>query len=315
MFVLSMALMVACGTEGDNDAENGVQNNQNEFENGDAFPKTVTDDGGYEVTIEDEPQSVVSLIPSITEMLFALDLGDRVVGVSDFCDYPTEALEKEKLGGQEINVELLLSLNPDVAFFTENHDANIPEVLDQIRDAGITVVVVNTSATQFEDIYTAIGLIGQVTSTSEQADELVAELQAQLEQILNKVENVTDPKRVWIEVNPAPDIFTAGNGTFMHTMLETVGAINAAEDHEGWVQLSEEEIVSLHPDVILITYGHYFDDSIEGVLNRAGWGEIPAIANDDVYELNSDEVERPGPRIMDGVEILAQAIYPELFDE
>ena len=127
--------------------------------------------------------------------------------------------------------------------------------------------------------------------------------------------SVTDKKKVWVEVSPAPDIFTTGKNTFMHEMLESIQATNAAEDQDGWVKMTEEEIVKLNPDVIITTYGYYVEDPKAEVLAREGWAEVPAVKNGNVFDVDSDTVTRPGPRLIEGVETLAELIYPEIFKQ
>ena len=134
-----------------------------------------------------------------------------------------------------------------------------------------------------------------------------------MEIIKEKAKTITEPKKVWIEVSPAPDIFTTGKGTFLNEMLETIHAENVASDQEGWVKFTEEQIVNLMPEVIITTYGYYVDNPAAGVLKREGWQEVPAVLNNKVFDIDNDTVTRPGPRLIDGVETLAELIYPEIF--
>ncbi|MEX2416732.1 MAG: ABC transporter substrate-binding protein [Paenibacillaceae bacterium] len=276
------------------------------------FPITVMDGTGQEVTIEKLPQSIVSLQASHTEISFALGLGDQIVGVSDYCNYPEEALTKDKVGAQDMDVEKILSMMPDLALVTDYHYKSHAGVLDQLKEAGIKVIVIN-GPTSFDQTYTTIQLIGGVTGTIVKADQIVLDMQQRLAQVIKKAEQVTDVANVWVEVSPAPDIYTTGSGTFMHEMLEAIGATNAAGHLVGWNKLTEEEIVILMPDVIVTTYGYYVDKPEEGVYSRAGWAEVPAIKNKRVYDVDSDTVTRPGPRLIDGVELLGQIIYPDVF--
>lgn len=276
------------------------------------FPITIIDGSGQEITIEERPQSIVSLQASYTEISFALGLGEQIVGVSDYCNYPEEALEKEKVGARNMDVEKILEMMPDLVLVTDYHYKNHAVILDQLKEIGINVIVIN-SAASFEHTYTTIQLIGGVTGTITQADEMVQDMQQRLAQLIKKAEQVTVAATVWVEVSPAPDIFTTGSGTFMHEMLEAIGAINAAGHLEGWNKLTEEEIVVLMPDVIVTTYGYYVDNPEEGVYSRAGWAEVPAIKNKRVYDVDSDTVTRPGPRLIDGVEQLGKIIYPDVF--
>ncbi len=138
-------------------------------------------------------------------------------------------------------------------------------------------------------------------------------MKQKLAEVKEKAQAVQEKKKVWVEVSPSPDIFTTGKGTFMNEMLETINAINAAGEQDGWVKFTEEEIVALNPEVIITTYGYYVENPAQGVLSRAGWTEVPAIKNEQVFDVDSDTVTRPGPRLIDGIEMLGKLIYPEIF--
>lgn len=324
MLLCLALLLAACGGNPDATGENNgalpQEQSGGQTESGDAgeagqeeagYPVTLTDGAGLEVVIDEQPQTLVTLTPSITESAFALGLGEQIVGVSDFCNFPEEAQQKERLGGQTINVEKLLELAPDVAFVTNHHHENHPEVLEQLRQVGINVVVVKSSANNFEDVYSSIRLISEVTQTKEKAEEMIASMQAQLQEIKDKAAEIAEPKKVWVEVFDG--LHTSGKNTFMHEMLEAINAVNVAQDVEGWTQLTEEQVVTLAPDVIITTYGNFDEGLVDKVLQRAGWSEVPAIANKQVFDVDNDLVVRPGPQMMDGVELLAKTVYPEVF--
>jgi iron complex transport system substrate-binding protein len=318
VLLLSMAMIVGCGTQEQNTqdesiVEEEVAQEEVDKESGQQFPITITDDAGREVTIDDKPETIVSIQASNTEIAFALGLGDKIVGVSDYCNYPPEALEKEKVGAQDINVELVLTLLPDIALVTDYHYNTHPETLQKFEEAGINVIVVG-SASSFKDVYNNIEMIGKATGSETEAKEIISDMKQRFSAIKEKAaEAITDKKKVWVEVSPAPDIYTTGKNTFMHEMLESIQAINAAEEHEGWVKLTEEEIVQLNPDVIITTYGYYVENPKDQVLAREGWAEVPAVKNEHVFDVNNDTVTRPGPRLIEGVETLAELIYPEVF--
>lgn len=319
VLLLSMAIIVGCGTQEQNNQDKAVatqndKTNKEERDDGVQFPVTITDDANRKVTIEEEPESIVSIQTSNTEIAFALGLGDKIIGVSDYDNYPPEVEEIEKVGAQDIKSELVLTLLPDIALVTDYHYKTHPETLKQFEEAGIDVVVVG-SAVSFEDVYSNIEMIGTATGSKSEAEEVISDMKERFQAIKDKAAAIKDKKKVWVEVSPAPDIFTTGQNTFMHEMLETIQATNAAKDQEGWVKMTEEEIVKLNPDVIITTYGYYVDNPTVGVLNREGWTEVPAVKNKDVFDVDSDTVTRPGPRLIEGVETLAELIYPEIFKQ
>lgn len=318
-FILIVGIFTGCGSTSEqtngnvNDAVIDESTSGEEQSQSSAFPITITDDSGQEITIEKEPESIISMQPSNTEIAYALGLGDKMIGVSDYCNYPVETADVEKVGGQDMNAEMILTLMPDVIFVTDYHHQNHDAILQQYEEAGISVIVIG-SESSFADVYETIQMIGKATGTTVEAEKLVADMKERLLAVEEKAKQVTEKKKVWVEVSPAPDIFTTGQGTFMHEMLESIQAENAAGNQEGWVKLTEEEIVQLNPDVIITTYGYYVDNPKEGVMARSGWGEVPAIKDGNVHDVDSDTVTRPGPRLIEGVEHLAKLIYPEIFE-
>jgi iron complex transport system substrate-binding protein len=309
--ILLMAFLIGCSGEKQNETANKETNKSSQQEKN-SFPVTVVDGTGKEVVIDKEPKTIVSLVPSNTEISFALGLGDKMVGVSSYDNYPKEVEKIEKVGNQDMNVEKILSMQPDLALVTPFHHENNSDILDQYKKAGINVIVVN-DAESFEDVYKTITLIGTATGKKDKAEELISEMKQRLEAVKEKAAAVKEKKKVWVEVSPSPDIFTTGKGTFMNEMLESINAINVAGDQKGWVKFTEEEIVDLKPEVIITTYGYYIENPTQEVLKRAGWSEVPAFKNEQVFDVDNDTVTRPGPRLIDGIETLGKLIYPETF--
>ena len=278
------------------------------------FPVTLTDAVGEEVVIEEEPEAIVSMIPSNTEISYELGLGDKMVGLSDFDNYPEETAEVEKIGGQEFNVEKIISLQPDVVLAHESGLGVGEEGLQQLRDAGLTVFVVS-NAESFEEVYETITIIGQASGAVEEADALVSEMEVQVAEIEELAATVEEPKSVFIEVGSDPEIYTTGTGTFMHEMLTMINAENVAGDQEGWVSLDPEAIVAADPEVIITTEGGYIENAVELIKSRSGFSEVTAVKEDAVYVLDSDKVTRSGPRLTEGLQELAETVYPEVFSE
>ncbi|MFC4184060.1 ABC transporter substrate-binding protein [Saccharococcus thermophilus] len=274
-----------------------------------AFPVTVKDGLGEEVTIKSRPQKIVSLIPSNTEIAYALGLGDKIVGVSDFDNYPEDVKKKAKIGGMEFNVEKVISLKPDLVLAHASSVHSSKDGIQQLKDAGITVLVVN-DAKSFADVYHSIELVGKATGTADKAQEIINNMKTKLEEIKEKAKQIKPEEqvKVWVEVSPPPQIYTAGKGTFMDEMLQTISAKNVAGGLEGWPMVTEEKAVAYKPDVIITTYG-----GAKQVLGRAAWKDVPAVKNKRVYDVNTDLVSRPGPRLVEGVEELAKVIYPKIF--
>lgn len=309
---LAAILLTACGQE-----EHGEDHASPETEAGQEtaqFPMTVKDVTDNEITLEEAPKAIVSMIPSNTEILYALGLDEEIVGVSDFDNYPEEAASKEKIGGMEFNVEKIISLNPDLVLAHESALGTWDPGLKQLRDAGITVYTVS-NAESFDSTYETIEDIGKLTDKSEEASQIVEEMKTTVQDVQDKVATVDTKKNVLVEISPEPEIYSPAGKTMMNEMLNLINAENLVGDLEGWIKLDPEEIVKRNPDVIITTYGAYTPDSTNVVLNRNGFADVTAVKNKAVVDVDADVTGRMGPRLADGLEVLAKAIYPEAFGE
>ncbi|MGP4060395.1 helical backbone metal receptor [Halobacillus sp. H74] len=321
---LVIGLLAGCASGGNEEAsstsDNSHEKKEEQTNSGEetdtSYPLTVTDALDHEVTFKEEPEKIISTIPSNGEILFTLGLAEEVVGVSDFANYPDEVTEKEKIGGQDLNVEKILSLKPDLVLAHASGAHNSEQALKQLRNTGVKVFVVQ-DATSFDAVYESIQTIGSITGTSDKAEEIVTGMKEDLEVIKEKASGIAeeDKKNVFIEVAPAPEIYSGGKGTFLNEMLQAINADNVVGDQEGWFKMNNEAIVELQPEVIITTYGYYTENPKEKVLSRDGWGSVPAVEKEQVYDVHSDLVTRPGPRLVKGVRELGEAIYPEVFSE
>jgi iron complex transport system substrate-binding protein len=311
ILLLTIGALAACGEQKEPVKDVGNSSTEQKGEET-AFPVTIKDALDNEVTIEEKPEKIVSVIPSNTEIAFALGLGNEVVGVSNYDNYPEEVASKEKIGDMELNIEKIISLQPNLVLAHESTADNGKEGLQQLRDAGIAVLIIN-DALNFEQVYETINTIGKATGETKAAEELIEGMQDKLAEIKAKAGEIKEKKKVFVEVSPAPDVFTTGKNTFMDEMINVVNAENIANDQEGWVKMDQESIIDRNPDVIITTYGFYTENATELLLSRQGWENVNAIKNKQVIDVDSDTVTRSGPRIVEGVEELAKAVYPEVF--
>ncbi len=311
VMLLTVGMIVGCGDT----SNEGKEKQQTNHAQHDAFPITIKDATGEKVTIEEKPEKIVTLIPSNTEVVFALGLGDKVVGVSDNDNYPEETKDIEKVGGMEMNTELIVSMKPDLVLAHASSAHNSNEGLQQLKDAGIDVLVVN-DAQSFKAVYESIDMIGQATGEHEKSKQIIADMKTKLKAISEKAKSIKeeDRKNVLVEVSPSPEIYTPGKNTFMNEMLTMIAADNAAADLDGWAKINEESMIAANPDVIITTYGNYTKDPVSDVTGRKGWQDVKAVKNVQVFDVNSDLVTRSGPRLIEGVEELAKSIYPNVFE-
>lgn len=276
------------------------------------YPLTVTDASGTEVTIEMEPERVVSASPSETEILFALGLGDKLVGVSDYDDYPEEALEKEKVGGVvDPNEEAILALEPD---FVIGGISMSDDVVQKLRD--LELPMYKNDASSLDEIMDNILQIGLIMNAQEEAKELVADMQTDIDEVREAVKDVSeeDKKTVYVEFAPG---WTVGSGEFLDELITLAGGVNAAGDVEGWNEVNEEKIIEVNPDVII-----YAKDAVDFeteeplkdlIQQRGGWEKMTAIQEDRLVPIEENIVSRIGPRVTEALKQFAEAIYPELY--
>ena len=273
---------------------------------------TVVDDFGREVLIPHEPKRIVSTAPSITETLFALGLGDRVVGVTRYCNYPPEVLEK--IGKGEITViggytdpslEKILELEPDLVI---GHNLLKPEFVEKIEDAGIPIVVVKTSET-IQGVYDDIKLIGKACWADDAASKLVEKLKSEIafwEERVEGVERVDVAEIAW--VNP---LWVAGNGTYIHDIIEHAGGRNVFADKNWWASVSDEELVAKDPEYIIVPYRHGQELIYDGIMKMKEEGLI----HGEIIPIDPDIISRPGPRVALLFEIVVKALHPEVWSE
>lgn len=272
-------------------------------------PYSVTDDAGNEVTFDKVPKTVISLQPSNTEILFALGAGEKVVGVTDVDNYPAEAANIESVSDlMNINMEKIIALNPDVVIaYTISDEAT----LQPLKDAGIPIFVIATAAT-FEDVYGDIQQLAEVMDAKEKGNEIVDTIKTQIAAVAKKTATIHEKTSVYLEIQPAPEIYTVGKNTFQQEIFEKADVTNVFEDQEGWIKVSEEEVIKRNPAVITTTAG-FIEKPEQEIKSRTGWDQLTAVKEDKVYYLNEDVMSRPGPRIGEAVELVAKTVYPDLF--
>jgi len=271
------------------------------------FPIAVTDDTGTLVAIAAEPQRIISLAPSHTEILYALGLGDRLVGVTAYCNHPPEATSLPHVGGfSDVDFERAVGLSPDLVFASTIH---IAEVVPRLQALGITVFVIHPPTVTA--VLDAILTVGMVTGRTIPAATLVAGLQARIDAVLGAIDGATPPTVFW---ELGPDLYTAGPGSFVDDLIRLAGGANIAADAlSQWPQLSVEAIVIADPEIVVLA-DHNYGETADRVAARPGWAEIAAVAAGRVVELTDDDIfSRPGPRIVDALEFLARQFHPDRF--
>ena len=279
------------------------------------FPLTVTDQAGRLVTIEKIPEKIISLAPSNTEIVFALGLGDRVVAVTEFCNYPEAALDKPKItGGVYPDIEQIVNLKPDLILAVETHMA---EVIPALERFGLTVVVVKTQTETLDEVLETITLVGRYTGKTDEASQLVTEMRNRIKAITDKIDNLPESQRPRVlYIGWHDPIIINAPGTLGHALIEKAGGINIFQDLTGFPMISLEEIIQANPQVIVADiFGEGVDMPYQFALTDPRLEGVDARINGRVYGVITDLTGRPGPRIVEGLEMLAGMIHPEIFPE
>jgi iron complex transport system substrate-binding protein len=276
------------------------------------FPLTLTDDAGASVSIESEPQRIVSLAPSNTEIVCALGACDRVIGVTDADDYPAEVAEiPDVIVAAQVDTEAVVAAEPDLVLAAGN-ELTPSTVIAQLTDLGLTVVTLYPET--LDEVYADIELVGRALGAEAAAADVVADMQQRASEVQETVAG-TDAPRTFYEVGVFEGtIYTAGDGSFIADLIELAGGEPVTGDATGTIAL--EALVAADPELIVLGDATY-DPSItpDAVAQRPGWAEMTAVGEGRVIVFTDDLIAtRPGPRIVDGLEALARAIHPEAFD-
>jgi iron complex transport system substrate-binding protein len=274
---------------------------------------TVVDGLGREVVLDTPARRIVSLAASTTEMLHEIDALQWLVGRDEFSDEPASVLDLPDVGGGwgEINTELLLTLESDLVLAADIHTE---EQVQELEYLGLTVFWV-PNFSSFDELFENIENLGRLTGQLEIARSRIDALQNRVDAVLALVEGI-DPVSVYYEVDgsdpSAP--WTTGSNTFQDVLISLAGGDNVASDLEGWVQISPEAILVADPEVILFAVGPFVGSTVESISSRPGWEDITAVMNGAVYAVDTNIVDRPGPRQVDALELFAAYFHPELFE-
>jgi iron complex transport system substrate-binding protein len=266
------------------------------------------------VTLAKPAGRIVSLSPSVTEILFAIGAGGQVVGVDQFSDYPPEAKKLPNVGQgfDKLNTEQILALKPDLVLAANTIAA---DKVKSLQDLGLTVFSL-ANPTTLDGMYDSLRTVAQLSGHSAETETLIASLKERVKAVETKVADAKTQPLVLYELdatNPnAP--WTSGPGTFIDTLIRMPGGRNVGAVLKGdWAQISLEEILRQSPDVIFLGDFTLGGITPEMVKARSGWGTIAAVKQNQVYTIDDNIVSRPGPRMVDGLETLAKTLHPELF--
>ena len=270
---------------------------------------SVVGDDGVRISLAHPPHRLIALAPSVTEVLYALGLGPRMVAVDKNSDYPKAVGVLPRVadyyGGP--NYEKILQLKPDLIVAA----AGITPQAGLIKLRGLHLAVLVTNPTTIAGILRSITLVGTATGVPVTAARVTAGLQARIDRVKQALQGIVSRPRVYYEIDTT--LYTAGHGSFIDSLISLAGGTNiAAQIHNPYPQLSAEKIIAADPQVILLG-DTKFGGSVARVDARPGWSAITAVRMHHVYAFDDDLASRPGPRIVDGLEAMARMLHPAAF--
>jgi len=272
-------------------------------------PRTFVDEVGREVSFPFPPKRIVSLAPNITEILFSLGLDEEIVGVSIHCNFPEKTKSKVQVGSYiSLDFEKITSLKPDLIIATGA--GNTRDMVDRLGKLGFPSYVIYPK--NFDDILRSILHIGEVVNREKEAREINEEMRKRSQWVVELTKGLPRPK-VFIQIGDTP-IVTVGRGSFADDLIRLAGGENiAGKEKEGYPRFGMEEILKRSPEVIVISSMNPKGDYQKILREWNRWKTIPAVKNGRIHLIDSDLLDRPSPRIINGLEELARVLHPDRF--
>ncbi len=277
----------------------------------DSYPITIVDDLGRNVTLSEVPQRIVSLVPSNTEIVFAVGAGDRVVGVTRYDIFPPDLVQRVKAGsilivggGYDPDIEKIVALKPDIILVAATAEVS-SQSYNKLQGLGLTLVALN--ANSIDGVLKDIMLVGKIVGNNAPAQQIVTAMKGKVDSVVSLSSNAAKVK-VYIENWPNP-IFSVGTGSLQNDMVEKCGGTNVFSDLKGSKQVSAEAVIARNPDVIIMFHNQTSTDELK---SRPGWENINAIKNNKVFQMTGYEAA-PNPRVADSLQKMCNLIHPELF--
>lgn len=271
------------------------------------YPMNFTDSYGNKMTLEEEPQRIISCGPAITELIYALGQEKKLVGRTDYCNYPEACLAIESVGAIDApNVETIVALQPDLVIASSIFSK---ESYEQLTGLGIKVICFNEERDP-EGVYTMIGMLGKLINANEEATTVVAEMESKIKQVQSRIEQVQTaaPSVYYVVSFGEYGDFTCGGDTYIHQLITEAGGRNVAEDVKGW-SFSVDQLIEDDPDIIIVP-----EWAKEEFMETEPYNQLSAVKNNKVYTIDTDKLDRQGARNAEAIEEMAAIFYPEAFE-
>lgn len=275
-------------------------------------PKVIADREGGVVQVPDSINTIVSAAPSITEILVGLDAGNKIIAADTYSsDVDGISPEICTIDFANLSIEELTALSPDVVIISGMSITGAEDPYASLKDAGVNVIYVPTSSS-IESVKMDIEFLAGYVGAEARGAELIADIDRAVAEISLKASQITEKKKVYFEIGSAPYLYSCGKGTFIDEIINIIGAENIYGEEDGWLSNSEESVIAANPDVIVtnVAYDGYDFNEIK---SRAGWENIPAVQNGNVYCVDANATSRPSQHIIEGIMAVAEAVYPEIY--
>jgi len=269
---------------------------------------TYVDQLERQVTVPDDPQRLISLAPSITEIIYALEQENRLKGVTRYSDFPTAATKLPKVGSYvRLDLERIVALNPDLCIAIK--DGNPKEIIDRLESLKIPVYVVNPR--NLNTVLETIREVGKILNAGDKAENLLTNLHTRIQRVKSLITQDTYRPGVFFQIGISP-IVSVGTDTFLHELIVLAGGKNLADGKTPYPRFSREQVLTLTPEIFIVTSmaRQAVFEQVKAEWRR--WPSMPAVRNDRIFLVDSNLFDRPSPRLVDGLELLIKLIHPEL---
>jgi len=277
--------------------------------------QTITDREGNEVNIPTNIEKIVSTAPSNTEILAGLGVGDKIVCMDTFSE-GIEGVNKDakKMDFTSPDAEAIIELEPDIVIASgHNKVGSSEDPFKSLSDVGIPVVYI-PSSDSIDGIYKDIEFIASIVNKKDKGEEIISNMKSEIDKVAEVGKTIKDKKKIYVEIGPAPTLYSIGNSTFLNEMVELIGGENIFKDQKSWISPSEESVIDANPDVILTTV-NYVKNPEKEIKSRNGWDNIKAVKNNEVYYIDANSSSRPTQNIIKALKEMAKAVYPDEYNK
>lgn len=311
VFLCFTLFFILCSCSNNTHNNKNIKNNVNNLkENVTNYPQKFIDNIKNEIILKSEPKKIVSLVPSTTETIFALGKENLLVGRTDYCTYPEQTKNIPSVGKIDIpNIEKIIELQPDIVFVTSLTN---PDIIKKLETAKIKIFyVLDNNNLSFNAIYDNITILGDILHAQNEAKKINDTIKNKVEEVTSKVNSARKPKVYYVISYGQGGDYTSTGDTFLGELLQLAGGNNIANTAKGW-KFTKEQLILSNPDIIILPK---YSEMKKGFTSTAGYSSLKAVKDGNVYEIDNNILEIPGPRLSKGIEELAKIIHPEIFKQ